>query len=130
MAVVKIVENSVLDTGDYKVCVTDIGTETGQFGEQVKFVLDVEGTGGKQLFYWCSLTGSTNGKLFKTANAFGMSLEPGSSLDLDDLVGKRAVASVIVKAKDDGSEFNKIESIRPIRAKATAEKKPDPFEDE
>lgn len=130
MAVVKIIENEALATGDYKICVVNTEMEDGQFGPQVKFTFDVKDSGGRQLLGWASMTGSTNGKLFKWAKAFGMDVEPGDALDTDDMIGKTAIASVVIKTKEDGTEFNKIDSIRPLKVKKSESegKKADPFE--
>jgi len=126
MAKLTMVENETIPTGEYPTQITDLIEEEGKFGQQVKFTLEIIGDGdytGKNLLAWAALSPSMKGKLAKWAAACGIQLEPGIEFDTDELIGKRVMAVVLVKTKDDGSEFNKVEELkapkrRPVPAPA------------
>jgi len=129
MAVIGIVEYETIPTGEYPVQVADIEEEQGQFGPQLKLKLEIVGNGehaGKTLTAWCGLTGSLKGKLAKWSAALGLVLEPGTDFDTDDLQGRRATAVVVVKTKDDGSEFSKVEELKAPKRKPAPAAAPKP----
>lgn len=120
-------EYETIPTGDYPIQVVDLTDEEGTFGPQLKWKLEIVGTSeyaGKYLTAWTSLTPSMKGKLAQWAVALGIELEPGMDFDTDMLIGKRAVAVVVVKSKDDGSEFNKVDTIRPPKKAKNGGAKP------
>jgi hypothetical protein len=127
----EIVTYEPLATGEYPIRVVDAVLEeskftddkTGKPKEQVKFTFDVIDTGGRQLTAWAGWPPSQKSKIVKWAKAFGM--EVNGSLDTDEMIGKSAIAVVIVKTKEDGEEYNKVEEIKPLKA-AKANGKPNP----
>lgn len=140
MPVLTMQENEVIPTGEYPVQVVDLEQETGTFGQQLKWKLEIIGGGdyaGKTLTAWASLSNSLKSKLAKWSIALGIQLDAGEELDTDDLIGRKAMATVVVKTKEDGSEFSKVEEIKapkrrpapkaePKKAEAEAEED-DPF---
>lgn len=121
----------VLPTGDYTATIVGIEPVDGQFGPQLRFdfmVSDGEHTGAT-LRSWASAKFSPRSKLYQwTRAAFrGNAIPPSYALNTDDLLNKRVVLSVIVETREDGSEFNKVQGVRPER-KATPEEAPEsPF---
>jgi hypothetical protein len=49
----------------------------------------------------------------------GRPIQAGEQVDLETLVGKTAVAIVVRKRKEDGSEYNTVDDLLPLRT-ATA----------
>jgi hypothetical protein len=132
----------LIPTGEYGVKVDSVEEETGQFGPQLKWKLEIVAGEykGQQLTAW---TGwgpklGVKSKTVEWAKACGIDLEAGESLDTNDLYGEKAVAVIIVaRKKSDGTEFNKVETLRARKrsekSEAKAEEKPakdkeDPFE--
>lgn len=126
MTTVTINEFEAIPTGEYTVNIVDYKQETGQFGEQFHFTIEVIGGeyADRQLHYWTPVTGGMKGKLFKMASAVGIALDAGDEFDLDDLVGKRCMATVVVKERADGTEGNKIDGLKAPRAKKTEKAEP------
>jgi hypothetical protein len=136
---VTITDFEPIPTGEYAVQVADYDEETGgQYGPQVKFSLEIiKGEfAGKTLFYWCGIKGSRKSKLVKAAAAFGMPVETGGTLRLEDFQGRKAIAVVIVETRDDKSEISKVVDVKMPRSKpvpapvAVATAEADPFDAE
>jgi hypothetical protein len=113
----------VLPTGEYLASVSEIEQEDGQFGQQLKFVFEV-GSGdfeGVTLWGWTSMKFSNKSKLYKwTKAAFGGADVPQEyTFDSDDLLGRKVVLTVVVNTKDDGSEFNRVDAVKPYRQPKT-----------
>lgn len=119
--------------GEYPATITATEAEDGKFGTQIKVTFDL----GKvvdmndedrdvTLLAWCSAKLNPKSKLWEWASAAGMNLdEDADGLDTDDLVGKRVLLGVSVYAKEDGTERNKVISVKPPRVKkATKPVKP------
>jgi hypothetical protein len=96
---------------------------------KVKFTLDDAEELGKDrsLIGWCSATLSPKSKLYGWTRALlfgGRDIpEEFGELDIDTLKGKRAMLSVSTKKGDDGTVFNKITDLLPIRPVKTAASK-------
>ncbi len=66
-----------------------------------------------------------NNKLGLFIKACGIEFEEGDTVDLDDVIGQVANATIIVSLKkSDNTEFNKVESVRPLKKKKRTEPEP------
>lgn len=125
-------EFELLPVGEYRVQVTNIAEETGNFGPQLKLTLEiVKGEyEGKSLSAWVGIKGGPTAKLTLWAAALGLDTTPGNVLDTDELIGKQAMATILVESKPgtDGKmkEFNKVSTLRAPRVKTTAKPAPKP----
>lgn len=111
--------------GEYPATITATEAEDGKFGMQIKVTFDL----GKvvdmndedrdvTLLAWCSAKLNPKSKLWEWASAAGMDLdEDAEGLDTDDMIGKRVLLGVSVYTKEDGTERNKVISVKPPRAK-------------
>ena len=107
--------------GEY---VARIGTPTpkeGTFGPQLQipFHLTQMDENASPVLGWCSLTFSSKSKLYAyTKAAFGGKNIPESyDFDSDDLVNKKVMITLVIRDREDGTQFNRIDSIRAIPAK-------------
>lgn len=121
-------------TGEYPCEVVEVTEQQGKFGTQLVWklrLIDPEHE-GRELIAWTNTSTSTTSKLAKWASALGFTPEPGEELDTEDLVGRKAVAQVLIKRSDDGKAFNRVEDLLPLRTKKVHAKAAvsDPFEDE
>lgn len=94
--------------------------DTSEYGSQLKFkfLLDpFEGyESGKELMAWSSARFSPKSKLFKWTQSILGNIPDDYNFDSDDLLNKRVLLVVGRNIKPDGGEFDKIESIKPLRA--------------
>ncbi len=104
----------VLPTGDYPAEIIQVDLTDGQFGQQLKFSFDLLGK-NQTLWGWASASFTTKSKLYGwTRAAFGgKSIPANYGLDTDHLIGRRVLLTVVVARKEDGTEFNKIQDVRP-----------------
>jgi hypothetical protein len=109
-----------LPTGEYRVELTAIELSTGQYGEQLKWTLHVPDK-GRNLVAYSSYSASLASKCMRWAGALlGRPIQAGEQVDFEALVGKTAVAVVVKKRKDDGTEYNAVDDMLP-------DKEADPF---
>jgi hypothetical protein len=105
-----------LPTGDYCVELVAIELSTGQYGDQLRwtfYVLDK----GRNLVAYSSLSASLASKCMRWAGALlGRPVQAGEQVDFDALIGKTAVAVVVKKRKDDGTEYNAVDDLLPDTA--------------
>ncbi|BCW94682.1 MAG: hypothetical protein WHS44_09890 [Fimbriimonadales bacterium] len=115
-------ENAPIPTGEYRVELTAIELADGQYGQQLRWtfaVLDY----GKTLIAYSSVAPSLKSKAMRWAAALlGRAIKPGESVNFDALVGKTAIATVVRKRKDDGTEYNAVDDLHADDSDA------DPFE--
>lgn len=119
-----------LPVGDYPALINEIELVDGQFGEQLKFSFALQGEHqGRTLLGWASAKFSPRSKLYSwTRAAFGgRGIPMDYNLDTDHLLGKMVTLTVLTRRKQDGTEFNKIDEVKPYRngngrAPAEAEK--------
>lgn len=97
----------VLDTGTYTATVASIEPTEGQFGPQLQWDFRLED--GSSQRAWCSTSLSPKSKLFAWSRA--LLGEVPDTLDTDDLIGLPCRLSIVLKTKDDGSEFNKVDAV-------------------
>jgi hypothetical protein len=102
-----------MPTGEYRVELTAIELSTGQYGDQLKWTFHVLEK-GRNLVAYSSLSASLASKCMKWAGALlGRPIQAGEQVDFEALVGKTAIAVVVRKRKDDGTEYNAIEDLTP-----------------
>jgi hypothetical protein len=119
-----------LPTGEYKVELTAIELEDGNYGEQLKWTFSVPDK-GRNLVAYSSLSASLASKCMRWAGALlGRPIQPKEQVDFEALVGKTAIAVVVKQRKDDGREFNKVDDLLPLRTATAGEpaEEGDPFE--
>jgi len=92
------------------------------FGAQLKFTFKLDPfedyPDGKELVAWCSKKFTKKSKLFEwTLNLMG-DIPRDYNFRSADLLGKRVRVMVGRKRKDDGTEFDKITGVLPLRATA------------
>ena len=105
--------NEPLPTGDYRVELTAIELEDGNYGEQLKWTFSVLDK-GRSLVAYSSLSASLASKCMRWAGALlGRPIRAGEQVDFEALVGKTALAVVVRKRKDDGREINAIDELLP-----------------
>ena len=110
-------EQAVIPMGEYPARIKDVSEEPeGQFGPQFKYLFEI--TNGEQegvsLMGWTSQKFSAKSKMKQWVTAATQeSFSAGDEFYPDSLVGKDVRIGVLKKVKDDGGEFNKIDSVLP-----------------
>lgn len=109
----------VLKKGVYPARVKSVDEDTGQFGDQFKWIFQITGgrAKGTQLFGWSSQILSPKSKLRAWSEAClpGQDFDAkGFVLDTDDLVDAECQLVLSVTTGNDGVERNKIESLLPV----------------
>ena len=105
----------LLPVGEYPAQITTVEPDDGQFGPQVKFTFTIlDGDYKDQtLLGWASAKFNNKTKLYDWTRAvFDRPIPYDYNFRSDDLVGQKVSLTVIVKRKDDGTEFNRIEAVR------------------
>jgi hypothetical protein len=107
--------NEPLPTGEYRVELTAIELANGQYGEQLRWtfrVLDAE----RNFVAYSNLSPSLASKCMRWASVLlGRPIQAGEQVNFDALIGKTAVATLVRKRKEDGTEYNAIEDLLPER---------------
>lgn len=118
--------NEVLPVGEYIAKITSVVADESQYGPQLKFQYALVGGDheGVTLLGWTSQSFNPKSKLFAVVKAVfgGREIPATYELDTDSLIGKQVALVVVSKVKDDGSEFNRIDSVKPVRVAATKPK--------
>ena len=123
---VTVQSNEPIPTGEYTVELTAIELVDTQYGKQLKWTFVVP-EHKRTLVAYSSFTASPKSKCIRWASALlNRTIPVGEQVDLQSLVGKTATASVVRKRKDDGSEYNSIEDLFPVRG-ANGVDEQDPF---
>ena len=108
-------------TGAYPAVIADLEMVTGQYGEQIQWQLKIEQPGtdwdGIPLSAWTSAKFSPKSKLYAwTRAAFdGKDIPTDYTWNSEHLMGKRVMVVVVEKIKPDGTEFSKVEDLRPMK---------------
>ena len=117
MTIIEYKEQPVIPMGQYHALITEVKEELeGQFGPQLQYSFKITSGEhvGTNLLGWSSQKFSKKSKMKKWATAaLERSFSPGEMVDTNDLVGKPVQIGVITDTKDDGAEFNKINSVLP-----------------
>jgi hypothetical protein len=107
-----------LPTGEYRVELTAIELEDGNYGEQLKWTFRVPDK-GRNLVAYSSLSASLASKCMRWAGALlGRPIQPSEQVDFEALVGKTAIAVVVKQRKENGQEFNKVDDLLPDASSA------------
>ena len=102
-----------LPTGEYRVELTAIELSNGQYGEQLRWTFSVPDK-GRTLVAYSSLSPSLASKCMRWASALlNRAIQAGEQVDFEALIGRHAVATVVRKRKEDGTEYNAIEDLLP-----------------
>jgi len=110
----------VLDMGTYAVSVKEVRKAEGDYGEQVVFVFRVEDSESEaELMAWASATYSNKSKPGRWVTAILGNMP--DELDSEELIGKPCRITVLVKTKDDGSRYNRIDEVLPAKRKPKPE---------
>ncbi len=112
--------NEPIPTGEYRVELTAIELVDGNYGKQFKWTFAVPDE-GRTLTAYSRVSASLKSKCMQWASALlNRAIEPNEDVDFGKLVGKTATAVIVRKKKDDGTEYNSIDNLLPLR-KARAE---------
>lgn len=103
----------LVDTGTYTARLIEVTPENGQYGPQLKLRFRLES--GAILTAWASATLSERTKLGSWTRAV-LGYLP-DELDTDALIDRECRLSVVVKTREDGSEYNKVDEVLPLRAR-------------
>lgn len=118
----------VLPTGTYPAQIVAADLDEGHYGAQVKLTFNVIDGEHKNatLMAWTSAKFSQRSKLFRWVKAAfgGTEIPPTYDLDLDHLLDRRVMVQVVEKTKEDGTEFNKVDEVRPYRPNAAPQGAP------
>jgi hypothetical protein len=118
--------NEPIPTGEYTVELTAIELVDTQYGKQLKWSFVVPDH-KRTLVAYSSFSASPKSKCIRWASALlNRTIAVGEQVDLQSLVGKTATASVVRKRKDDGTEYNSIEDLFPVRTTNGVDEQ-DPF---
>jgi hypothetical protein len=131
MAVLKVQTYETVDAGTYPARVADVVLdENGQFGPQVKAVFELldEEAAGKTLVGWASAKLSPKSKLYGWVSALlfrGKGIPEGYAVvDTDTLKGQECILVVGVEQKPDGSAYNKVKDVLPMKPTRGAAPRP------
>jgi hypothetical protein len=115
---------------EYRVELTAIELSSGQYGEQLKWTFSVPDK-GRNLVAYSTFSASLASKCMRWAGALlNRPVQAGEQVDFEALVGKTAVAVVLRKRKEDGTEYNAVDDLLPLRTATAGEpaEEGDPFE--
>lgn len=108
-----------IPTGTYPAVVGAAELGEGQYGSQVKIRFDFTGDlSGRAVMGWASASFGGKSKLTGWVKAIlfgGMEVPPDYDLDLDHLLDKPCMVTVIEREGDDGGTFNRIDGVKPQR---------------
>lgn len=106
-------EYVVLETGTYPARVKSVEQEDGKFGEQAKFVFELDDSDEQTLTAWASATYSVKTKLGRWVSVLlgGMPDE----FDTDLLIDRPCRITVLLKTKDDGTQYNRVDDVLPVK---------------
>ena len=114
------IEQTVYETippGQYQAKLVDVQEEQGNWGPFLKLLFEVEGGdhAGTNVTAVASAKFSARSKLYKWVRAlYGRTIPKTYTLETSDLLGRRCVLGVEI-VEDDGTEFNRVETIYPAQ---------------
>jgi hypothetical protein len=86
-----------------------------QYGKQLKWTFVIP-EHRRTLVAYSSFSASPKSKCIRWASALlNRTIAVGEQVDLQSLVGKTSTASVVRKRKEDGTEYNSIDDLLPLR---------------
>ena len=113
-------EYKPVPTGEYPCTIENVEREDGDYGPQAKFTFALDNMDGKTLHAWASAKYGSKTKLYSWVVAI-LGRVP-DEFDADELIGQPCTLVVVTKTKDDGTPFNRVDSILPARAADNAAK--------
>lgn len=102
----------LVEMGTYAAVVETILEEEGKYGPQLRFNFRIVDS-DVALVAWAKAIYSSSSKLGKWTQAI-LGEQP-DMFDSDDLIGKPCRIVVLVKQREDGTEYNKIDDVLPAR---------------
>jgi hypothetical protein len=108
----------LLPVGEYSATIVDIQPDDGIYGPQLRFTLSIDEGDfkGNTLAMWTSVKFNLRSKLYALAKAaFNHSIPSDYDLDTNDLIDRQVNLVVVIKTKEDGTEYNRIETVRPYQ---------------
>jgi len=112
----------VLPAGQYPAKVVDVQEKQGNWGPFLKLMFEVEGGehAGMTITGVASAKFSNRSKLYKWVRAlYGQAIPKAYTLETSNLLGRHCILGLEV-IEDDGTEFNRVESISPARKQQAA----------
>ena len=104
--------------GEYVGQIAKITEKEGTYGPQLQFAFKLIQMDPKAspVLGWCSQTFSNKSKLYGWVKAaFGGGEIPETyDFDSDDLIGKKVLLTLVIRDREDGTPFNRIDSLRAI----------------
>ena len=104
--------------GEYVAQIGKIVPKPGDYGPQLQiaFKLIQMDDDASPVLGWCSQTFSNKSKLYAWTNAaFGGGGIPETyDFDSDDLINKKVLLTLVIRDREDGTPFNRIDSLRAI----------------
>jgi len=104
--------------GEYVARIDKIVPKAGEYGPQLQiaFKLIQMDEDASPVLGWCSQTFSNKSKLYAwTKAAFGGGEVPREyTFDSDDLINKKVLITLVIRDRKDGTQFNRIDSMRAI----------------
>lgn len=122
-------EYELLPLGSYPARCTSAEFVEGKFGEQIEFRFELNSGehDGKTLTAWASATFSARSNLYRWASAIFGDGVTGESWAPQQMVGKDLLLDIIIRRKDDGSEYNKVDEVRALAEPVAAGDDDTPF---
>ena len=109
----------VIPTGDYPARVESIEDSEGMYGPQTAWTFRIEEGqyAGQAVKAWCSAKFSPKSRLYQWTQAAmgGVDIPQTYDFDSADVEGRRVLLSIVVKVKEDGTEFSRVETVRKWR---------------
>jgi hypothetical protein len=104
-----------LGTGEYTVELTAIELVDTNYGKQLKWTFRVHDE-ERNLVGYSSLSASLKSKCMQWAGALlNRPIKADEEVNFEKLIGKSATAVVVRKRKEDGTEYNSIDDLLPLR---------------
>jgi len=104
--------------GEYVARIGRVTTKEGTFGPQLQipFHLTQMEENASPVLGWCSQTFSNKSKLYTWTKAVfgGGDIPREYTFDSDDLENKLVIITLVVRTREDGTPFNRIDSLRAI----------------
>lgn len=116
----------VVPTGEYVAKIVSVeqvegrfpNERTGKIEDQLRWEFEIQAANGgepKKISAWTSMSFGPKSKLYGLAQAaFGKAIPPEYVLDTEHLLNRRVKLVVLVRTKEDGTEFSKVDSFKPV----------------
>ncbi len=104
--------------GEYVAQIEKVTPKAGDFGPQLQiaFKLVQMDADASPVLGWCSQTFSNKSKLYGWVKAAfgGGDIPKEYTFDSDDLINKKVLITLVIRDRKDGTQFNRIDSLRAI----------------